>query len=75
MFTKQYIFPILKKESVIKKEKKKYIFYDLLTTHINLVLEMYFITEYLDNFLFFTEEFFLFTSPADAMSLQHPVWL
>lgn len=36
---------------------------------------MYFITEYLDNFLFFTEEFFLFTSPADAMSLQHPVWL
>lgn len=52
MFTKQYIFPILKKESVIKKEKKKYIFYDLLTTHINLVLEMYFITEYLDNFFF-----------------------
>lgn len=75
MFTKQYIFPILKKESVIKKEKKKNIFYDLLTTHINLVLEMYFITEYLDNFLFFTEEFFLFTSPAVAMSLQHPVWL
>lgn len=36
---------------------------------------MYFITEYLDNFLFFTEEFFLFTSPAVAMSLQHPVWL